>query len=208
MLILPQKYSIRNKVWEHYTPNEVYNNLDLSRSYLGYDYSDNEALYALKNKFGGQKVWREFRIIQATTGLDVADKHRWWNDPLFMDKVFWVYMKPVKANVDNQTVDFYALEMFESHRVYEATLEKYKRPMFSSEFPGLLIPKECVANCWDETTNGFADNIRERPDEVITQQQVEREGLVEELLAKVKPVEISEIEDSIDNVIPGHGKMV
>jgi hypothetical protein len=73
--------------------------------------------------------------------------------------------------------------------------------MFKEPIPSLLIPQYCLANCWTETTNGFADNIRERPDEVKTQQQVDRDGIVDELLDKVEEIQV-EITEGPDNVLP------
>lgn len=161
-LVLPKhlRYPIKNPLYDGQepTPNELWlkkgSEGRIHRSHI-------KAWYRRSNLPHPPKRWFEVRITK-TSSNDLMRKGMWWQDSLWMDKVFWVDQKPYSEIVDGQLIQFYVLDFWECQRVRAVLLhEKHQEP-FATQEPSLLVPCECCTLCWDETTQGYSDHIRDR----------------------------------------------
>lgn len=181
MLILPEHlaYPTKNSKWVDRTPNE--------------EFRDNPAYaimveqWAKKNKIPSWRILFEVRIIYTKSILDIHQSNRWWDDPLFMDHIFWVYQKPItfKNISGNKPYQVYALEYYECLRVVDIAKNKFGYNPFPSEAPSLCIPVDCVELCWDETQAGYSKHIRQREEKKLSNKVLDKEEADKEEVNKL-----------------------
>jgi hypothetical protein len=188
MLINMNRSPVKNPVWSKYTPNQMVDDVELSRKVLGLDYMKLTKGWKIHNGIPGRDRFFEVRIIGTNSLLSLSDRDRWWNDVGIMDRIFWVYQKPVIHDMTKQDHVSYALEYYECLRVKALGEAKFGFNPFRSNMPSLLIPRECVQLAWNETTNGYSDHLREAPEEeVLTAEQEDRIARVDEKVEKLMP---------------------
>lgn len=183
VLVLPKSLTTpeKNHRWSgNFTPNVA---LRKNQEYI-----DATKQWARKWGVRDTKNLFEVRVVKATSRVGFSQRQRWWDDPMWMDKIFWVYQAPISLpkNRYGEHVQFYALEMFENKRVVKATVEQFGYNPFPSWLPALLIPVECVELCWDDTEAGYSRHCREPIDPPKTQEQIEKEQQVEEVVREIQ----------------------
>lgn len=164
---LPGIKKDKSVLWESsgYTPNEAMVLID--------DYRRIATAFARRNKVASPHRFFEVRIIQEEApSLLHLQSRPWWTHPKVMDRVFWVYQKPVQELTPEGKVSFYVLEVNECLRVWEI-LGKPKGIDLSAAY---IVPVECVSFAWDETVNGQSEHIHWRPEVVQTQEEIDREA--------------------------------
>ena len=193
MLIQTQARPDRCKQWEDYTPNEYYSqNSGYRQLVRGWE---------KQSSLPHGKIWREVRVTHQHSELELKKSSKWWDDPMWMDKYFWVYHKPLIYRVDeHHSYRFYALEYYECQRIKDAAVAKFGYNPFTFQDvdgslyvdhePSLLIPVECVEVAWEDTQAGYATNIRqqaiERSKAPVPNFVKEREQAIQEAVEQKK----------------------
>lgn len=158
MLLKTQTRMERCPMWLDITPNELY--------FQNEDYRTLLAEWAGINDIPKHDKMFEVRIVNQRSALEIHRSHAWWDQPEFMDQVFWVFVKPIQCFPDGpegEPLPCYPLEFYECLRVMEVAMQKLGyNPFPEPHPPSLLVPVECVQIEWEETTGGYADNIREQ----------------------------------------------
>lgn len=165
MLILPKhlQFPVKNPLWNTFTPNEHY-----VRNKTYRDYVDR---FVQINDVGCTVNFMEVRIVRSKISLGPSTN--WWDDSLFMEKVFWVFHKPLTIYPEGKAPwQAYFLEPMECVRVADIALEKFKRPVFDPT-NAVMIPCECTHMAWDETSGGYSDHLRHREEVVPTQEEID-----------------------------------
>lgn len=183
MLILPTSCQVseKNNFFEkflHKTPNEL----------MQTDEDYQRALKAWKSKHAikGNARFFEVRVIRAFSPFVSAQA--WYTHPLFMDKVFWVFQEPEYSRpVPGKTpIGYYSLERHECLRVFNAILDHIgKAPWEDPEEP-LIIPVDNVQLCWEETSAGVSDHIRNRPEPLPMTNELDHAHEIRELGVKMR----------------------
>jgi hypothetical protein len=177
MLLIPEKHPVKNPYWQHLTPNEAF---EKDRQY-----ETIATAFAKKGEVVGPYKFFEVRIIGGSSMLSLEASSRWWDDPMFMERIFWVYQKPVYFYPSGQQHwGAYALEFYEAQRVVQAATKKFGYNPFD-EHPNLLVPIDCVQLAWNETSNGISDHCRYRAKVEPTQAEIDREGRIQEEVKKI-----------------------
>ena len=179
MLIQIDKSPVKNPIWEYYTPNELYESDILSYGKLGMSYLDFLSAWKKMNQVRGKPDFFEVRIVDGKTQEKIHDSRAWWRQPEFMDKIFWVWQRPEALMVGDDRYFVYMLEPLEAARVVETAKERLGHNPFESDMPALYVPVECCVLAWTETSNGYSDHGRHRPEHVPTQQEVDENALAE-----------------------------
>lgn len=196
MLVCPKYLNepVKNPFWDDKTPNEYFDQNEAYRQKL--------TQWGYRNQL--KRVNRMFlvRITKQKSELDLEQSSRWWDDPTWMEKCFWVFTQPVPLWVGNSKLSCYALEYFECQRVKNAAIRLFGFNPFSKTAilpdgiirqvanpePSLLVPVHCCGHAWDETSNGYSDHLRhdaaERAAKKLSQEQIDRDGLVREEVEK------------------------
>lgn len=193
-LFLPKSYNVnlyvlpdKNPMWSNYTPNEEWRDNMQYRKFV--------ERWRKLNAIPGHTKFLEKRIIKTKGDIEIPGANRWWEDSLFMEKIFWVFHKPIYATVDGQMVSFHALEPYECFRVVAAGEMKYGKNMFGTEHPPLILPTELLGSCFDEFAGGKNEHIRERPVEEKSQKRIDFESKRSEdakkIMEKSKDIEAS-----------------
>lgn len=185
MLIIPEVRATSNPLWANRTPNEAF---ETDPGYAEVAMAFTKKVSASSNR------WVRVRIVKASPILDLSVRAKWWDDPLWMDKIFWVYNKPIAAVIDGQYYQTYALEFLEAQRVLEDTFRKYNANRFEDPFPALYVPCDCCHLAWSETTNGYSDHLLERPEKALTQQEIDKESAIQEVVKQLEK-ELVDISD-------------
>lgn len=167
MLLVTDKRAEQCAMWADLTPNEYYQQ--------NADYRNLIRNWAKHNDIPKWSKCFEVRLVNQKSRLSIEQSSRWWDQPEFMDKRFWVYARPVKLFPDGpekEPLACYALEFHECQRVKDVAVAKLGyNPFFEygpdghaqvNEAPSLLVPVDCCEIAWEDTKAGFATNIRER----------------------------------------------
>lgn len=200
MLIMPQSYWLSEKhpKWQATTPNE------LRRSSLSY--AEMSINFAKRAGFGGPWGFEEVRIVSSISGIELDNA--WWADPLFMDKVFWVYRTPFYYEPDGAKWGVYLLEPYECQRIEAVAENKFGHPVFGENAP-IIIPIDVTQRAFYETSNGFSDHIRPllriEPSAEEKQRKAEEDALIEKKLEEVKEItnELWEGEKKYERLVRG-----
>lgn len=172
----------KSEFWETsgYTPNEAYKQIPV--------YTDVVDQFARYNNIAGRKFF-EVRVLREKPSTLFSATKTWWSHKGIMDRVFWVFQKPVYERVDGHIYTYYALEPNECLRIYDI-LGKPDGLDLSHAF---IIPVECVDLVWNETANGVSEHIHYRPEVTKTQEQVDKEAWLDaeanKLLADIRDVD-------------------
>lgn len=185
MLILPKhlEYPTKNPFWADQTPNELYTQNDT--------YRDMVDEFIRFHQIPGTGRFIEVRITREKETIEILQGERWWDDPLFMEKVFWVFDKPLLTKVkDDGPMGFvnfqsYFLEPFECQRVNEVGRYKFGYPPFPAD-AAIMIPVTCATMAWDETSAGLSDHIRYRPEVELTDLEQQLVGAHKEEIANIQ----------------------
>lgn len=190
MLILPQSMALgaKNPRWSTITPNQLFKS-DLT-------YATKMLQWTTANNLPPPKNFFEVRIVKQQSILDLHQSNRWWDDPLFMDKVFWVIQKPLSFKMGFATFQAYALEYFECLRIVDIAKAKFGKNPFGHPEPSLCIPCDVVELAWDETTNGYSDHLRPVAENIKSQQRVDKDSTEREEIDKI----LATIEDVSNDV--------
>lgn len=170
----------KNEYWENRreTPNEAFAN-DPAYRKMVYAYRKHNGL-AVKTK------WFEVRVIEEKVSCLVLNNYeKWYSDPLWMEAVFWVFQSPMSHYVDGIQYQYYVLEPFEVRRVWEENVRKYKKLPTRDPRTGIIIPVEACHLAWTETSGGYSDHLRFRPEPIKTQQEIDRENVRNETAAEI-----------------------
>lgn len=165
MLIITDQRPLRCPEWEDYTPNEM---MELHPGYRKL-----LRRWCRESDIPWSNRLVEVRVVSQESRFSIHKSTRWWDDPLWMDKLFWVFAKPVQLYPDGKnSSSCYALEFFECQRVKAAAEQKFgynpftrvneKGELEQDMEPSLFIPCECVEIAWTDTKGGYATNIREQ----------------------------------------------
>lgn len=172
MLILPKHlmYPAKHYYWQERTPNEEYAENPQYRQMVDE--------FIAKYKTPGGARFFEVRLVKPQENIGVVESDRWWDDALFIEKIFWVFDKPhlTKVRDDNPkgflNFQAYYLEPFECQRVNNIGLEKFGYLPFPQD-AAIMLPVECTQMAWDETSGGYSDHIRYRPNVDLTDREVD-----------------------------------
>lgn len=187
MLIQTEARPVKSETWQHWTPNEVYADLRLSQEHLGLNYRKVIDLWMRKYRYTAPRKWFEIRVMKENSLiLPVQSSKDWWKDPAFMDKIFWVYQKPMRIKYKNTDCFVYVLEFMECQRVEQLLWQRIGRKPFRSDYPLLFVPVDCAEHAWNERSGGYSDHLRPRPEVVLTQEEIDKDGEVEEAIKKIK----------------------
>jgi hypothetical protein len=203
MLLKTKTSPVKNPVWAHYTPNELYDSDILSNTHLGMEYSTFLPMWKLNKSVTGRNAWFEVRITKSKAEVEIGDRSAWWRQPEFMDKIFWVFQQPQWFEMDKKRFFCYNLEPFEGQRVAQVGEDKLGYNPFEGPFPALHIPVECTEMAWSETSNGYSDHGRPREEEHLTAQEKEDALETEHDVAKILS-EIQDVDSKADEIA---GKM-
>lgn len=175
-LILPEHLTFEEKhpQWRDYTPNEAYRDRA--------NYQELVDMFVLANGVKGPVNFLEVRITKRNI-VQVSDD--WWDDPMFSDKVFWVFHKPEIAYPDGHIWQVYFLEPFEGFRVMNAATEKFGYNPWPPT-AALMLPCECTTMAWDETSGGVSDHGRARPLYVPSDMELEVQAQVQQEVRKIQ----------------------
>jgi len=176
MLILPRSlaYPEKHPKWSgNYTPNVAYQK---DRTYR-----ETVDTWCASKRIGGPGKTFEVRIVKSSSKLDVPHTANWWNNPLFMEKIFWVYQKPLSVKHKNDYVQLYCLEFFENIRVRVMAERELGYNPWEEEVPSLCVPSECVELCWEDTVGGQSAHCRDKFDPDPTQEEIEKEDQLMEI---------------------------
>lgn len=191
MLLLTQSRPMRCRMWEDLTPNELYAQNSV--------YRDLVANWGKANDLPSGHKWNEMRLVKQQSVLEIKRSSAWWDDPMWMERLFWCYSRPILHRpAKGQFIQFYALEYYECQRVLSAAIQKFGYNPFSKRdengnlvadtAPSLIIPAECIELAWDDTRGGYATNIRqgaiERASRPVSQQELDREAAIQEQVKK------------------------
>lgn len=170
MLILPKylREPVKNPVWEIRTPNEAYRD-DLS-------YSELVDFFLRKNGLPGNPTFFQIRVTKPSI---VAGEGWWYEEAVFVDKIFWVVQKPLRFFPEGEPPwQGWVLEPLEHLRVHKAVSDdKGNSPYPPDQL--FIIPCDAAHLAWEETSNGYSDHIEWRPDTLPTQQEVDRNGHIQ-----------------------------
>lgn len=191
---LTGKSRYKNAYWElrGTTPNEEFQKNPAYRSMV--------SKFIRQTGLPVQPKWFEVRIVKDNPSeiwTASRDDH-WYSYSSFMDKAFWMFMKPVEERVANSPYLYYVLEPEECVRVQNLLVERHGFVM-PKQIQPYIVPVECCSLCWDETVNGYSEHLHWRPEITKTQQQVDREERIKEESAKL----LSEAIDISDNTAIG-----
>lgn len=182
MLIKPYIPPTKNPKWAIETPNERYLSDPL--------YKNLADAYQRGNGIPGHARWWEVRIVHQSSIFTFISS--WWDEPMFMDKIFWVYQTPFTIRpAGKEPYQMYAMELFESKRINQLGYDRYGFYPVAEANPCFIIPVDVCQLCWDETSGGVSDHIRPREVKPPTQEEVDRESALEEYANK----KMEEIED-------------
>jgi len=158
--------------------------------------------FAKKGRAPGPSKWKEVRAIKGAAIISLSEMDRWWFQPEWMDRVFWVYYKPVGVMEDGKYYQTYLLEFYESQRVLAGTVRRFGRNIFNDPFPTIYIPCDVVQTCLWEFAAGESEHKRESVEPVLSNQEVEREQALDEAAKEIikNGVDISNNPWSGDNV--------
>ena len=174
MLVKTRVPETKNPMWQHYTPNELYESDILSHGLLGCSYSTFIEAWKGLHQVPGKNVWFEVRIVSGKTSEAISDRRAWWRQSEFMDKIFWVFQHPLPAVLNGKRYFTYMLEPLEARRVVEIAKDKLGYNPFEGEAPLLFIPTECCVLAWTETSNGYSDHGRHRPEESLSAEEEDK----------------------------------
>lgn len=204
MLIITQERPLRCPEWEDYTPNEAMEIYPPYRRAL--------KKWALESDIPWTDRLVEVRVTKQESRFKMNRSSRWWDDPLWMDKLFWIFHKPIQLfPYGNEPMSCYALEFFECQRILRSAVDKFGYNPFtrineqgeleSDWQPSLFIPCECVEIAWTDTQGGYATNIREgavlRANEEKSSYEQDLEASIEEQIRE-KTKEIYDPGDSFN----------
>lgn len=170
----------KNEYWEQrgITPNEA-NELEPRYRALSRN-------YARQNGVPGPYKFFEVRIVNANCIFGLRARTNWWNDPEWMDRVFWMYQKPVMFFIDEERVPFYTLEPFEGWRVWNVGAHRHGMTISENHLKQAWhVPVDCCQVAWEETSAGISDHLHHRPDFVPTQEDIDRRALIEHESAEI-----------------------
>lgn len=174
----------KSLAWEAsgYTPNEAYDTFAEYKTYVNY--------FGAINRIPTPYKFVQVRITKQKPSVLFTRTKNWWDDPGFMDHVFWVFSKPVSDRLDNDFFSYYALEPKECVRVMRRL--KQLGGHFDSRMAAFLVPCECATLAWEETTNGVSDHLHWRPEKIKTQQQIDKEEKLDadakRILSNARPI--------------------
>lgn len=166
----------KNEYWEkrNITPNEAYQTdsayQNLIRNFASY------------HKIKGPFRFFEVRIIAARPSLICTGTIDWWDDPEFMDKCFWMFQTPMYEYPEGkEPYGYYYLEPFECRRVLNVGIRKHQivNPTRNTMRQAFVVPIECCQLAWTETSGGYSDHLHHRPEILKTQEQLDREKLLD-----------------------------
>lgn len=170
MLILPQSLAVptKNPTWEHRTPNEAYQQ--------DAQYQEMVDFFVQNGKVSNKPSFFEVRVLAKNSLLALNSDERWWNEPMFMEKIFWVFQQPVTFYPEGlQAWQAWVLEPLEHVRVFNAMKEKIGYNPYPTGTV-LLLPCDCGEPAWNETSGGYSDHIHHRLHVPPTQEQVDAEA--------------------------------
>lgn len=179
MLVLPKGHYLptKNPRWAVQTPNEAYRDDAKYRFVID--------SFMRKHRVPGQPAWHEVRVVKQASRLAISS--HWWDDPVFMEKVFWVYRSPITyRRANGEPAQASILEPYEAKRVADALFEMTGHPSFHPFEDCLVLPVDVWSMAWDETSAGYSDHIRWRPESVKTQEEIDRERKDEEVVKQIE----------------------
>lgn len=160
----------KNKYWVEspHTPNEAYQ--------ANPRYKRIVDLFKREHKITGPTKFFEVRIIHQMTSIAMSS--RWWDQPAFMDRVFWVFMQPEYTYGTGEPYGWYSLEPMECMRVVSAYEMATGNKLTDEEKRkcAYVVPVECVQIAWTETANGTSEHLHHREEIPKPQQQVDKEA--------------------------------
>ena len=167
---LQGKSRYKNAYWElkGTTPNEEFEYSSSYRSFI--------SKFIRQTALPVRPKWFEVRIIKDNPSplFQINREDHWYALSSFMDRAFWMFMKPVEERVAGESVTYYVLEPYECMRVQGLLGENHGRVM-PKQIQPFLVPTECCSICWEETANGVSEHLHHRPEKVKTQEQIDRE---------------------------------
>ena len=191
-LVFPINDPDKNPIWYNQTPNELYETNSFYQELVNQWCRIND----LRVK---PYRWIEIRVISERTTRPIDVNSRWWANSLFMEKVFWVFNRPIKIFNGEKKDDFmmfYALETFECEAVAEKYKQTFMKTPFREAYPSLLLPVECCEQCFWDMEGGYSRHIRPRVDIAQTQAEKDEEGRkqkeIKEHLKNICPFEVTE----------------
>jgi hypothetical protein len=167
MLIIPERYRVRNEFWAEVTPNEFFSfNLEYqtaTRMWCGAWNVDVDP--------------SRFREVRVTSNKPTHEMSRnWWDQPGIMDQIFWVFTKPkYYFDDDKKPYGMYYLEPLECARVIEMARKKLGYNPFPDDQVPLLIPVECVTPTIRETKAGELEHVRPREEVKVSAEAEDKE---------------------------------
>jgi hypothetical protein len=203
MLIQTKSVPDKNPIWSHWTPNECYENEELSLKHLKFPYSEFVESFVRSQGLVTKRVWREVRVVNKAPSIEIATKSAWWEQPEFADRIFWVFNNPTVATIDNDRYFCHVLEPIECLRVVKAGIDKYGYNPFSVDFPCLYLPCELAKAAWDETSGGYSDHLREREVHEPTQQEIEEDAVLEEKAKEIEKNIQEATDEQFGDIVPG-----
>lgn len=135
-------------------------------------------------RVSGTLKFAEMRIVK-TKSSNIEWEQGWWEDSMFMDKLFWVYLKPTPVLVGDIPARVFYLEPYECMRVVANYITRDGYNKLESYSPALVLPEDVVSQAWNETSNGISDHIREHTIEPLTQEDQDRDGEFQEFKERV-----------------------
>lgn len=160
----------KNAEWENSgtTPNLL---IDSSK-----EYSDYVTWFAAKNRIPGPYKFHEIRVVKQKPQLVFTPTRSWWDDPMFMDRIFWAFMKPVYEMIDGLPYSYYALEPKECVRVIKLGWSKFGIQPVSDLQAAFIIPVECCELAMNERAAGVSEHLHTHliPIKVETQEEVDK----------------------------------
>lgn len=163
----------KNYWWEkaNETPNEAFNRDPKYRQMAQQFYKNYKEQTGLKKPFR----WVEVRILNQPK-LIITGRKDWYEDPVWCESVFWVWQTPVVQEIDGRLYSYHVLEPLECFRVCDVRFSRHG-VMPRNGIPAYVVPTECCDMAWNETSGGFSDHLRHRPDPVPTQEMIERKAI-------------------------------
>jgi hypothetical protein len=162
----------KNETWElsGRTPNEAYlEDVNYQKYVDG---------FASHNGLGASRIHKffEVRIVSDTPSIifSVTKSQMWYRAPFIMDRVFWMFQKPIEGRIDNAPYTYYVLEPLECVRVTQL-FHQYTGQNLADGLNAFVVPTECCQIAWTETSAGVSDHLHWRPEIVKTQEQIDKE---------------------------------